>query len=824
MDKNEVTGLKNKINDDGYNDIFEAIRKNKDLAAKRVELALIDAERQDLPIINPMLNNEDLIDAEWDRYISYTKPFRRKADWITLQYLGLDNQQIYDHLKRAMYDKEYVKDAIITDGNCGTSDDPLNLAESADGDQLYYVPDSQKVDDIDQALNTIEDLDHKMEIGNQYMRDTGYILLIPANIPNLDILENYWDAYKSMVMRHQRMADWMTVELFGLTNEQIYIAMKQKFLDRGDDFKNDDNDPNVELYATENSLLESYFDTVIEKDDVTNGELAQGLYNIARKPDFYDKVTGKKLITHAIDQYEDLTVNVPSSTWDYTDLPAFTPDEMIDDGVIAGGNPEDSQSGGDDVISADIMLNEEWFKEYCNFFATGVMSEEFRRLNLERVHNLEALYNTPKDKRDKAWNEQVKKNGWDSAYEFTAHNRSVNDIFMRQSLRQECTNYYDFIDISDIKESAVTSIREMDFTNSPVKPLFIILFAGKNQFAKAIRAFTGSNYSHAMISLDGSFKKCYSYGMEGAKSKLGGFIIEDLTNKPPKSPCKIYVTFVKDKVWETIQKNIDWFIQMQRKTKYGFINIITYLFQIPRQKDLNMICSQFVDRMIKLGNIDFTKKSSSLLSPADIDRAARNNKKIYTIYQGFAEKINPAVIQRKIDTVFHKGKILESATFCVYPQNEMGQMIYEHLLKPIDEIKDIPIRIDTKGDVIVNRFKKIDYEGEFAKSHKLLVEYEKANNINGMKDELAHMWSLLIQIEEKLYGPKTLPSSQRSSLFKARAKIIGDFKKYMQVVQRSDPHFDFGTYYEKSPYSNDTYRVSGSTINGLLKLVKTILY
>ena len=814
-----VTGLENPINDDGYSNIFAHIRHNKEHAAKRIELALIDAERQDLVLINPMLDKEELIDAEWERYNSFTKPFRRKSDWIALQYLGMDNTQIYDHLKRAMYDKEYVKDAIITDGNCGSSDDPLNLAE--DADMLYYVPDSQKVDDIDQAFATIEDIDHKNEIGNNYMRDTGYVLLIPSNIPNLDILENYWSAYKSMVMRHQRMADWMTVELYGLTNEQIYIGLKEKFLKNGQTYQNDDNDPNVELYVSENKLLENYFDTGIKKNDFTNRELAQGLMNVARRPDFYDKATGKKLITHAIDQYEDLTVNVPSNSWDYTDLPAYTPDEMIDAGVFSGGVDPEGQQPNDDIVAGHVVMSEEWFKEYCTFFSTGIMSEEFRRLNMERVQKLEQLYAIPREKRVATWNEQVRRNGWDPKYLFSENNRAINDVFMRRELRKVNESYADIIDISDIQES--TAIHEMDFTNSPIKPIFIILFAGKSQFAKSIRAFTGSKYSHAMLSLDSSFKKCYSYGMEGAKSKLGGFIIEDLTNKPKNSPCKIYVTFVKDKVWETIKKNIDWFVQMQAQTRYSFKNIIGFLFQIPYQTDLNMICSQFVDRMIKLGNIDFTKKASSLLSPADLDQAARANKKIYTIFQGLAEKINPKVIARKVDAAFQKGKVLESAQFCIYKEDATTQMIYEHLLAPIDEIKELPVRITAKGDVLVNRFKKIDYEAEYAKSHKLLVEYEKENNVDGMKMELAHLWSFLIQIEEKIYGTKNLSSSQRSTLFKARAKIIGDFKKYINIVLKYDPHFDFGTYYENSPYSNDTYKVSGQTISGILKLVKTIV-
>ena len=820
----KVTGIEYDVPDDnGYRNIFEEIRKDKHKAAKAVEDALIDAAKQDLVIINPMLNNEDKIDDDWDRYNSYTKPFRRRADWITLQYFSMTNQQIYDYLKHDMYDKIYVKDAIITDGNCGTSEDPLNLAEDA-LDMTYYIPDSQKVDDIDSALDTIDNLDYNMEIANQYMRDTGYVMLIPCNIPNLDILENYWDAYKSMVMRHQRMADWKTVELFGLTNEQIYIAMKKKFLSNNQDFKDDRNDPNIELYTTESKLLESYFDKIIKNDDVSNRELAKGLFNLSRVPDFYEKTVNKKLITHTIDQYEDLTVNIPSNTWDYTDLPAYTPDELIDIGVYNGGtNPEGPQAN-DDIITGNMIMAEEWFKEYCNFFYTGTASDRFNELNKERIHALEQMY--LKEYKDTNWDKEVTRLGWNPYYEFSPVTRSLNDKIMKAILTSESSTY-DFIDISDLNNT-IDVIKEMDFSNSPVKPIYIILFDGKNAFSALIKNVTNSLYSHAMLSLDSTFDRCYSFGVQGAQGKLGGFIIENLNNKPKKHNCKIYTAFVNNNSFETIKKNVDWFIENQQKTMYGFRNLITYFFQIPWQSNLNMICSQFVDRMIKLGNIDFTKKASSLLSPADIDKAAHKNRKIYTIYKGFADRINHKTIERRVQSIYNKGKVLESADLYVYKKlismDETSQNIYNHLLKPIDEVKELPIRINAKGDVLVNSFKKMDYEAEYAKSHKLLMAYDKANDIDGMKAELAHMWSYLLSIEEAIYGTKELSASKRTALFKARAKIINDFKKYMEIVMRNDSHFDFGKYYEESPYSNNTYKISGSTVSGLLKILKGILY
>lgn len=820
------TGLEYSIEDNGYGNLFNAIRKNSASTLKAVQKAKEEARAQDLIIIDPTLNDDEVIDKEWDRYNSCTKPFRRKADWITLNYFGLINQQIYDYLKHMMYERMYTVSAGVSDGNCGTSEDPINISEGFSSD-IQYVPDSQQVEDIDQAICSIEDVDRKMEIGDQYMKDTGYILLIPANIPNLDILEKYWDSYKTMVIRHQRMADWKTVELFGLTNEQIYIGLKKKFLMAGQDFINDDNDPNVKLYVSENKLIESYFDTVITKDDVTNKELATGLMNCARRPDFCDKISSRRIITNQIDKFGDLTVNVPSTNWDYTDLPAYTPDELIDDGVYSGGIDPEGPIPNDDMITGKIIMAEDWFREYCAFFNLGVQSEEYRKMNMHRIHELERLYNVAPHDRDQAWNESVRKWGWNPKSPFNEYTRSVVDVLMRSTLREH-TNHYDFVDVSDAVANGTLTESDGIVKDGGHKPIYIVLFSGKNLFSKAIKRVTKSEYSHAMLSLDSSFKRCYSYGMEGATSSLGGFIIEDLTKKPKDAMCKIYATIISSDAYDTIKKNCEWFVQMQKKTRYAFEGIVSYLFRIPIQQDTNMICSQFVDRMIKLGHIDFTKKASSLLSPADIDRAARKNRKIYTIYKGLAHKVNQFVIDRKVDDIFTKGKFLESFDMCSYRSfivtDEMGKLIYNKLLAPIDEIKELPIRINKNGDVLVSSFKKVDYEAEFAKSHKLLMEYDRENNIEGMKAELAKLWSYLLQIEEKLYGMKSVSPSQRSALFKARAKIIGDFKKYMNVVLRNEEGFDFGQYYEQSPYSNETYRVSGSTIHGLLKAVKTIIY
>lgn len=789
----------------GYDEIAHILKQP--WVPEALKKAAEDAKSQDLYIMDPygIITTKEVEEA-WDRYQSMTKPFRRRSDWIMLERIGLTNQQLYDY----MYNQSlgHVTQLPMTDGNVGTSEDPIyNMREN----YLQYIPPNNEVPDMENLIANIEDFELKRQEAEEYMRQTGYIILIPGVYADLDSLEHAYYAFQSMIHRHREMSNWKAMELFGMTNDQLYISIR-RYLDLQDGSEIDLGiDPNAKSYISEMGAIRKYFTKVIQEGDITNHELEVGLDRLqASQVEGYDKIVSKQIAVDMQDMFDGLSQNIPSATIDYTDLPAYTPDELIDLGVYKGGDPE-SPTGGDDMVMGGKLFNEKWFDEYCTFYQTNIMTEEYNELNKERIHRLERMYSRPvEERKSNLWYETVLSLGWNPNAEFSPVNRVINDGFMLEHY-QKMVNHYDIVDIS---QESVSPYTESFDSTTTFQPIFIVLSSGKGAFSDLIKGITNSNYSHAMLSLDPSLHRCYSFGMDFKVKKTGSFIIEDVPKKFKDNFIRVYTIFVSSKIYETIKKNVEWFVENQKKTIYGWRNLISYLFRVPWERDHAMICSQFVDRMLKLGHIDFTKKSSSLIAPADLDRMAIRSKKIYQLFKDKANKWNPDKMMTKIKSILSRDRTYKWEGFL--PVDSLAGVV-------VQEIKDIPVQIQRNGDVLVRNLKPMDYDAEFAKSHKLLVEYDKQNNTEAMKVELAKLWSYLMDIEEKLYGTRSLSSSKRKDLFKVRAMIIGDFKKYMEVVQRSEKNFDFGTYFENSPYSKSTYRISGSTIHGLLKLVKDVL-
>ena len=118
-----------------------------------------------------------------------------------------------------------------------------------------------------------------------------------------------------------------------------------------------------------------------------------------------------------------------------------------------------------------------------------------------------------------------------------------------------------------------------------------------------------------------------------------------------------------------------------------------------------------------------------MVTPNDFYRATINNKAIYKLYQGKNKNYKPKAILAKI----HKLKAI--------PIKEMSshyaEILSKYIIKPIHEVKEFPVQFDTEGNLLIKKMNKLDFEAEYAKSHKLLMSYEKSGNLEGMKYDLS---------------------------------------------------------------------------------------
>ena len=267
----------------------------------------------------------------------------------------------------------------------------------------------------------------------------------------------------------------------------------------------------------------------------------------------------------------------------------------------------------------------------------------------------------------------------------------------------------------------------------------------------------------------------------------------------------------------------------------------------------HLVCSEFVDKILKLGDIDVSNKDSSLVSPADLDKYAKENKKIYTVFDDIYANFNPRRIKNLVTRLSKKAEpikenentrtskyIFASISECGYNfsaiQDICSQIneayldreqkkIYETFFKPMlyaedifGEAKTLPVKFDKEGNLFIKNMKRKDYEAEYAKSHRLLKQYEQSGNYESMKYELCRLWAMNIAIEENIYNDK--PDSKE---MKARARILNDFNKYMKVVLAEDREFNFQEYFEKSQFSDAVIMINRETIDWSTKILSSLL-
>lgn len=172
-------------------------------------------------------------------------------------------------------------------------------------------------------------------------------------------------------------------------------------------------------------------------------------------------------------------------------------------------------------------------------------------------------------------------------------------------------------------------------------PVYVILFCNDGPFSRMIRKFTGSEYSHATITLDPSLNNMYSFSdIPYAKSKTfmtakAGFVRESLWS--PQFTHNLFfnvmITFVNDENYKKIEDKIEFFKKNYTKYKYNDIGLIQYYLNMKNTnkhdetKKMKWFCSEFVTYMLNTGNTfgtdDVLQAPEDLASMQSLSAVAR---------------------------------------------------------------------------------------------------------------------------------------------------------------------------------------------------------
>lgn len=240
---------------------------------------------------------------------------------------------------------------------------------------------------------------------------------------------------------------------------------------------------------------------------------------------------------------------------------------------------------------------------------------------------------------------------------------------------------------------------------------------------------------------------------------------------------------------------IDKFTESLRKDSQDVIGV--YCTSVPKS---------YIDEILDTRPYDPVIDIKLLVS--SVIRNMHSSIKLFKVYSGSTDRFISGCYGLYL--LYHvykaKGSITESAS----------------LFTEANTTNEFPVEFNKDGDLLISKGRKIDFEGEYSRTHLALKIYEKNGNIVGMKYCICKLWYLNIKLEEKIHDKNTSLEEKRKAE-KARSKIVNDITKYSQIVLKKDPNFDIIKTYQNSPFNDDKIRVSTSTLTHTVDWIKRLL-
>lgn len=708
---------------------------------------------QKYKLIRPTSDIYELEDMRkaWER-----QPYelRLKSDEECLKLYGFTNTDLYRNIRAAI-----LQETIPDMSKLGKS-----MIEST-----IINTDNNIGDNTDEKSLELYKIDLAKRIESQ---NPNIVLIYPKGFTNkntIDDLNDRYHHYSKLPDKYKRLSNSISNKLWGHGVLAIYHDEKGHL--SSDKFEADlyHQDPLAESQNFLSLLEDSVNDMILDNDIL-------GLYKIKLEAcdpkiggyckGIYESIVSD--IDHYMDQPEDFEELLPRV------VPCYTSDEI-------------------DTFPDDVNRD--------NYYNT--------------IYNYITDY---KNNPCKETEQQLLKYGWNPTIPFNEKGFAYARKRQVQWLKENAIKIIDLTKLNNdsfIQESS-SHMRNL-YKKYGIYPIYIVASFSNTIFGNVIRTVKHSTYTHAGLSLDSDLKQILTYKFD---TNYNGFHNENLDTYLGKSKnAKICVMalFVDDKTKNRIKNIIQDFYKNQKKTRYGFGNVLNIFFG--KEKDysdsLALVCSQFVDMVFRLANIQLFDKPNNLVIPQDYVTLSRSPK-VFKVFEGYVKDYKEKDVEKKIENLFY----LYNASDLEY-SNVMDLMVetYEakqilsemkNLLKPeavLYEIK-IPIQFNKKGDLEIIKPKSL--EQEYQEAHKLLKEYGDKNT-TGIKHELARLFYVNNVIEKKLQKMKK-DDPDYKSFINLRARVLNDFKKYFKIVSDKEKDFDFNQYYQSSEYNEGNYMIKHSTL------------
>ena len=135
------------------------------------------------------------------------------------------------------------------------------------------------------------------------------------------------------------------------------------------------------------------------------------------------------------------------------------------------------------------------------------------------------------------------------------------------------------------------------------------------------------------------------------------------------------------------------------------------------------------------------------------------------------------------------------------------------------------IHVEKDGEVSINLKDELTL-ANYSETHRLLQADLQSDDTEGLKLNIAYVFSLITIIETKyVFGKKTDKySKEYKDAINLRGMLISDFNTGLNAIRKKDPSFSFIKFYKESGFESAVYKFNAKAITNLSssKLVETI--
>ena len=219
----------------------------------------------------------------------------------------------------------------------------------------------------------------------------------------------------------------------------------------------------------------------------------------------------------------------------------------------------------------------------------------------------------------------------------------------------------DYIEESYIDHELNESIDMTEGLGGLLHPIFVVLIYSGSAFARtAEKIVKDQDYWHASIGFGPALSRLYSfnYGHYEANRFKGGLSFESVKEyKEAHSDGKMEVSCI---LLSTVKYNklkavLDYYMNNKEKTKYSFLNLAYSLFgkHTENGPKFSLVCSTFVDTILKSVNINVSgQQYSNLVKPDDL-KASDEKGKYFKVFEGKIKDYDATKVAKIVENMYN---------------------------------------------------------------------------------------------------------------------------------------------------------------------------